>query len=112
MDDIFTILVWKEVNEPIRLAAMESAERLMLTRPSNFQNGRRSFFIRPNAGELGCGAISIVVERLNNDFVWRGVWNENDWDRKYRRLTSGLRPVYVPLRRLLSALNDAITQFK
>ncbi|ULH18038.1 hypothetical protein MF271_24060 (plasmid) [Deinococcus sp. KNUC1210] len=57
-------------------------DRLLLRGPADLSNGRRSFYICPECGDLECGSYSAVMERSANTFVWRDigfVW----WDHQH-----------------------------
>jgi hypothetical protein len=41
----------------------EAASRLLLLRPADFPGERRSLFICPECGDIGCGAISVLIHR-------------------------------------------------
>lgn len=49
----------------------KSVRRLLLEEPADFPKNRRSLYICPECGDLGCGAISIVVEQIGNEIIWR-----------------------------------------
>ena len=44
---------------------------LLLEEPADFPNNRRSLYVCPECGDLGCGAISIVIEQKENRIIWR-----------------------------------------
>lgn len=45
--------------------------RLLLEEPADFPNNRRSLYVCPECGDLGCGAISVVIEQTENQIIWR-----------------------------------------
>jgi len=50
-----------DIAQEVSANGIESAERLLLQRPADFQGDRRSFFVCPECADLGCGAVSAVV---------------------------------------------------
>lgn len=45
--------------------------RLLLKEPADFPDNRRSLYVCPECGDLGCGAISAVIEQSENEIIWR-----------------------------------------
>lgn len=54
--------------------------RLCLDSDADFPANRRSIYICPECGDLGCGAISAVIEVDGNHVVWRDVGYQNNYD--------------------------------
>ncbi|GGO03667.1 hypothetical protein [Saccharibacillus kuerlensis] len=48
----------------------EQIERLLLDGEADFPNDRRSLYICPACGDLGCGAVSVRIHREKKCFVW------------------------------------------
>jgi len=61
-------------------SSREAVLRLLLQAPGDFPNNRRALFICPECGDLGCGAISAVIEKVDATFVWREFGYENNWE--------------------------------
>jgi|ERR1700722_5902966 len=56
--------------------------RLRLNEEADLPNGRRSFFLCPECGDLGCGAITAPVEREGKTIRWKAFGYENTWEDK------------------------------
>jgi len=54
--------------------------RLLLNEIADFPNNRRSIYVCPECGDLGCGAISVVIEKNGNLIIWRDFGYENNYD--------------------------------
>lgn len=71
--------------------ATQTVSRLLLLEPSDFPDDRRSLYVCPECGDLGCGAISIVVDCDADSVAWRNFGYENNYEP--RALTSGFEDV-------------------
>ena len=56
--------------------------RLLLNEKADLPNDRRSFFVCSECGDLGCGAITAVVERQGETIAWKAFGYENTYDDK------------------------------
>src|ERR1700676_94227 len=54
--------------------------RLLLSEKADFPNGRRSFFVCSECGDLGCGAITALVEREGETIKWKAFGYENTYE--------------------------------
>jgi hypothetical protein len=61
-------------------ASVRAAQTLMLLRPSELPTGRCSIFICPECGDLGCGAVTAVIERQQTGYRWRDFVLQNDYE--------------------------------
>ena len=64
-------------------AADETAKaigRLLLSGKADLPNDRRSFFVCSECGDLGCGAITAVVERQGETVWWKAFGYENTYE--------------------------------
>ncbi|NGZ74437.1 hypothetical protein [Saccharibacillus alkalitolerans] len=52
-------------------------DRLLLTGDADFPDDRRSLYLCPACGDLGCGAVSIRIERADGRFVWSAFAEES-----------------------------------
>jgi hypothetical protein len=57
-----------------------AVRRLLLDEPADFPNDRRSLYVCPECGDLGCGAVSVVIESVENQIVWRDFGYENNYE--------------------------------
>ena len=46
------------------------ARQLLLKEPSDFASGRVPLFVCECCGDLGCGALTVAVKRLEGEYVW------------------------------------------
>lgn len=53
--------------------------RLLLKEESDFSNNRRSLYVCPECGDLGCGAISILIQKSENKIIWKEFAYENNY---------------------------------
>jgi hypothetical protein len=58
----------------------KSLRRLMLVDPADFPHNRRSLFVCGECGDLGCGAVSIVIDFSEDMVTWREFGYENNYD--------------------------------
>jgi len=73
--DFVTSLGWGDAAEQAR-----AVRRLLLDEPADVPNDRRSLYVCPECGDLGCGALSAVIENVNNQIVWRDFGYQNDYE--------------------------------
>ena len=57
----------------------KAVRRLLLEEPADFPNNRRSLYVCPECGDLGCGAVSIVIEAAGSRIIWRDFGFENNY---------------------------------
>ncbi|QDH23541.1 hypothetical protein [Saccharibacillus brassicae] len=48
----------------------EQIGKLLLLENADFPDGRRALYLCPACGDLGCGAVSLRIERRDSQFVW------------------------------------------
>jgi hypothetical protein len=60
--------------------AERSVLRLLGKEPSDFPDNRQSLYVCAECADLGCGAISVVVERQSDEIVWRDFGYQNSYD--------------------------------
>lgn len=53
--------------------------KFLLKEDAEFPNNRRSLYICPECGDLGCGAVSIFIERDENKIIWKDFAYENNY---------------------------------
>lgn len=66
--------------EYIEKETVNAMSRLLLNLKADLPNGRRSLFICSECGDLGCGAITAVVERRCESFTWSAFGYENNYE--------------------------------
>lgn len=57
-----------------------AARRLLLEEPADLPNNRRTLYVCPECGDIGCGAVSLVIERAGDKIIWRDFGYENDYE--------------------------------
>ena len=58
----------------------KAARRLLLKEPADLPNNRRTLYVCPECGDIGCGAVSLVIERAGDKIIWRDFGYENGYD--------------------------------
>jgi hypothetical protein len=73
--------------------SLRAANRLLLTEMADRPNDRRSLFICSECGDLGCGAISCVIVREGDAFIWKEFGLQNNYeDNVERNRYTGIGP--------------------
>ncbi len=62
----------------------KAVRRLLLEDPADFPNNRRSLYVCPECGDLGCGAVSAVVEEVKGKIIWRNFGYENNYEEEVK----------------------------
>jgi hypothetical protein len=73
--DHISCLGWLDQEENAK-----AARRLVLEEPADLPHNRRTLYVCPECGDIGCGAISLVVERVGNQIIWRDFGYENNYE--------------------------------
>jgi hypothetical protein len=60
----------------------KAVNRLLLREKANLPNDRRSMFVCSECGDLGCGAITAVVEKQGETITWKSFGYENTYEDK------------------------------
>jgi hypothetical protein len=55
-------------------------DQLLLRAAGESPTGRVPIFVCAECGDLGCGAVTVAVERTTEGFVWRDFAYENNYD--------------------------------
>ena len=58
----------------------KAVRRLLLEEPADLPNDRRSLYVCPECGDLGCGAVSVVIEAAGDQIIWRDFGFENNYE--------------------------------
>ncbi|HKO41997.1 MAG TPA: hypothetical protein VJU84_01800 [Pyrinomonadaceae bacterium] len=67
----------------------KAVRRLLLEEPADLPNNRRTLYVCPECGDIGCGAVTVVVEQLGNKIIWRDFGFENNYDNVIQRMGFG-----------------------
>ena len=73
--DLVSCLGWMIPNE--NDAALR---RLLLDAPADLPNERRILYVCPECGDIGCGAITLQVDREGEFVTWRNFGYENNYE--------------------------------
>lgn len=73
--DLITLLGWVNTD-----SARNAVNRFLLIEPADFPNNRRSIYVCAECGDLGCGAISAVIEENENQIIWWDFGYENNYE--------------------------------
>jgi hypothetical protein len=84
--DLISVLGWG--SEDLQRAARD---RLLLKAPPDLPSGRYALYVCPECGDLGCGAVSAIIERVGDTVVWRDFGYENNYQEGLDR--RGLEPL-------------------
>ncbi|MEK7855724.1 MAG: hypothetical protein AAB288_06515 [Acidobacteriota bacterium] len=102
--DLISCLGWlaDELNQ-------KHVRRLLCKVPADFPDERRSLFICPECAELGCGALTAVIERIDDNIVWRDFGIQNDHtDEIWRTDLADLGPFFFNATEYYQVLNSGI----
>ena len=58
----------------------KAARRLLLEETADLPNHRRTLYVCPECGDIGCGAVSLIVERVEDKIIWRDFGYENNYE--------------------------------
>jgi hypothetical protein len=58
----------------------KAIRRLLLEQPADLPNDRRSLYVCPECGDLGCGAVSVVIEAAGDQIIWRDFGFQNNYE--------------------------------
>ncbi len=61
---------------------LKAVKRLLLDEKADLPNDRRSLFVCSECGDLGCGAITAVVDKKDETITWRNFGYENTYEDK------------------------------
>ena len=58
----------------------KAVHRLVLEEPADLPDNRRSLYVCPECGDVGCGVVSLVIERVDKKIIWRDFGYENNYE--------------------------------
>lgn len=58
----------------------EAINRILVIGNPDFADGRVSIFVCGECGDLGCGALSAFIEKVDDRIVWRDFRHQNNYD--------------------------------
>jgi hypothetical protein len=67
-------------------------DRLLLREPADVADNHRSILICPECGDLACGAVSVLITKTDDAFVWSDFMFDNGYDASVTRHFAGVGP--------------------
>lgn len=83
--------LWERVGKPNDMVSIlcvdyaveetiQAVNRLLLVEKPDLPNGRRSLFICSECGDIGCGAVTAIVTKVADSFIWEKFGYENNYE--------------------------------
>jgi|SRR5207302_3831138 len=92
---------------------LKAVNRLLLNSEADLPNDKRSLFVCAECGDLGCGAITVSVKRVNEKVVWCDFGYENNYEsRVLRDDYTNVGPFEFEFRQYQSSLLKAVAKLK
>jgi hypothetical protein len=85
-----------------------AVEQLLLRQPARLPNARQLLYVCPECGDIGCGAITALVELDGDAVTWRDFGYENDYDANMTQSFQGVGPFRFSLRDYQDVLARAL----
>ena len=73
--DFIGCLGWGKADIEAKLIA-----GLMLYKPSELKTGRYMLYVCAECGDIGCGAVTVQIEKTKDAIIWKNFRFENDYD--------------------------------
>jgi hypothetical protein len=87
-----------------------AVQRLLLQADSDFPNGRRSLFVCGECGDLGCGAVTIILDISEETAIWHDFGYENTYEDAVRfKELQHLGPFRFSLESYRKTIESALT---
>jgi hypothetical protein len=108
-DDLIGRLGWG-ANEIER----DAIDILLLKKPPDLPDGRRLLYVCPECGDIGCGALTVKIEKTNEHFVWKGFGYENNYDGRMPLLEEykHIGPFFFDKHQYFQVLNNYLTSLR
>ena len=98
--DLISVLGWG--SEDFQRA---TRGRLLLQAPPDLPPERYALYVCPECGDLGCGAVTAIIERVDDTVVWRDFGYENNYQKGLdRRGLEALGEYHFPWSRYEEAI--------
>jgi hypothetical protein len=75
MGEVISPLGWLSIE-----GTKKAVDRLLRKVLADFPNGRNSIYVCPECADLGCGAVSAIIERVDDNIIWRDFGYQNNYD--------------------------------
>ena len=106
LDSVSCLAWFPAIDESVR-----QAERLLLRQPAELADGRRSLYVCGECGDLGCGAITVVVQEDGDKIVWSEFGRQNDRDEELDRFDD-VGPFVFNKNQYVQILEEGIRKLK
>ena len=73
--DVISCIGWFPPEQNAR-----AVNQIMLKADSDLPDNRYSLYVCPECGDLGCGAVTAIIERVDDTIIWRSFAFQNDYD--------------------------------
>ncbi|MDQ3754796.1 MAG: hypothetical protein M3371_08700 [Acidobacteriota bacterium] len=73
--DLISCLGWFVADENTK-----AVRQLLLQEPADLPNNRRTLYVCPEGGDIGCGAVSLIIEQVGDKIIWRDFGYENNYE--------------------------------
>jgi hypothetical protein len=91
----------------------KSVRRLLREEAADFPDDRRSLLVCPKCGDIGCGAVSIIIEVSENSVRWRDFGYQNNYEPEIHGVhLKNLGPFEFDLSDYKSKLSHALEMLK
>lgn len=93
--------------------SLKAMDRLLLKSEADLPGDRRSLFVCAECGDLGCGAVTLAISRVDGNVVWRDFGYENNYeDGVARDEYADIGPFEFDAAHYESVLLDALERLK
>jgi hypothetical protein len=90
----------------LKTVAVEINQLVSIDRP-DFQPDRWALYKCAECGDLGCGAVSVRIEKSRNQIVWKDFAFQNNWEEEIRAIPS-LGPFIFDLNQYQSTIIEGL----
>ena len=105
--DVISCLGWGPASEQAKAVG-----RLLVRESADLPGDRRSLYICHIDGDIGCGAVTLKIDRADDTITWKSFGFENNYDKQSLDLDtlSDIGPFEFESRHYESMLHDALDQ--
>jgi len=62
----------------------KAVNQIMLKADSELSDSRYILYVCPECGDISCGAITAIIERIDDNIIWRDFGFQNDYENEIR----------------------------
>jgi hypothetical protein len=108
-DDLIGRLGWG-ANEIER----DAIDILLLKKQPDLPDGRCLLYVCPECGDIGCGALTVKIEKTSGHFVWKEFGYENNYDGRMPLLEEykHIGPFFFDQHQYFQVLNNYLTSLR